>query len=142
MRIAYDLDDTLIPCGRRFPVAAPCRPRLARLLRAEPLRDGMPARLRRLRQSGHEVWVYTSSFRSALWIRLTFWCHGVWLDGVVNQQRHDRALGERARRHAKLPPAFGIDVLFDDSLAVVEEGRLHGFAVVHVTDGASLAAWD
>lgn len=141
MRIAFDLDDTLIPCGQRFPLATPARARLATLLGTEPLRAGAPAMLRRLQREGHEIWVYTSSYRSETWIRLTFWCHGVWLDGVVNQHRHDRALRERARRHTKLPPAFGIDMLFDDSLAVVEEGRRHGFSVVHVTEADDLAEW-
>jgi hypothetical protein len=38
MRIAFDLDDTLIPCGKSFPVE---RPTLrARWLRMEPLRLG------------------------------------------------------------------------------------------------------
>ena len=70
MRVAFDLDDTLIPCGLDFPTEAPALPWLAWLLRPEPLRVGTTAALAALRADGHELWVYTSSFRSAL---LFFW---------------------------------------------------------------------
>ena len=41
------------------------------------------------------------------------------------------------RRHAetmktKYPPAFGIDVLADDSVAVADEGRRPGYDVIRV----------
>ncbi|MCB9759748.1 MAG: hypothetical protein H6739_07885 [Alphaproteobacteria bacterium] len=135
MRVAFDLDDTLIPCGLDFPTEAPALPWLAWLLRPEPLRVGTTAALAALRADGHELWVYTSSFRSALSVRLTFLCYGLWLDGVINQQRHDARVGRGGP--VKDPAAFGVDLLFDDSVAVAEAG---GGRVVLVAPEAGLAA--
>ena len=136
MRVAFDLDDTLIPCGQRFPVAPPRYPWLAWILATERLRVGTVEAVGLLREAGHEVWVYTSSFRAALWIRLTFATYGLRLDGVVNQQRHDRALGRTSHHHIKHPPAFDIAVLLDDSQAVAAEAR--GYGVVLMQEGDDL----
>ena len=133
MRIAFDLDDTLIPCGRAFPLEPPTL--RARCLGAEPLRRGAVRLLKQLRARGCQLWVYTSSLRSPWAIRFLFLCYGVWLSGVVNSDRHVRRLRHAfpAQRHlSKYPPAFGIDLLVDDSEGVREEGRLHDFRVLCV----------
>lgn len=137
MRIAFELDDTLVPRGRSFPTAAPSGAR--RLLCAEPLRAGAPALLRDLVDAGHEVAVYTSSDRSRLRVGLDFWSYGVRLAQVVNKTAHERwsarlPRGERPalRRALKYPPAFGIDLLIDDSEAVAREGRALGYEVIIV----------
>jgi hypothetical protein len=133
MRIAFDLDDTLIPCAHSFPLEAPTR--RARWLGAEPLRRGTPGLLRRLRALRCEVWVYTTSLRGPWAVRSLFLCYGVWLSGVVNSDRHVRRLRDAfpAQRHlSKYPPAFGIDLLVDDSEGVREEGRRHDFRVLCV----------
>jgi hypothetical protein len=133
MRIAFDLDDTLIPCGHSFPLERPTL--LARLLGAEPLRLGAAALLRELRRLDCQLWVYTTSQRSPLAVWAQFLAYGVRLGGVVNSQRHVRLLGRRWPDHrhlSKYPPAFGVDLLIDDSLGVVEEGRRFAFAVLHV----------
>jgi hypothetical protein len=136
MHIAFDLDDTLIPCEFRFPLEP--APWLARGLALEPLRQGSVALLRQLRAQGHRLWVYTTSLRSPWNIRLTFLAHGILLAGVVNQDRHVRTL--RAGRPgpwecSKYPPAFGIDLIVDNSEGVKEEGRRFGFRVLHVHPG-------
>jgi hypothetical protein len=133
MRIAFDLDDTLIPCQFQFPLE---RPRLlARALALEPLRLGTVDLLRHLRQMGCVLWVYTTSLRNPLSVRLQFLVYGIRLGGVVNQDRHMRRLRD-GRPHAnecsKFPPAFGIDLLVDNSEGVTEEGRRFGFRVLHV----------
>ncbi|MFO0714401.1 MAG: hypothetical protein U0353_31460 [Sandaracinus sp.] len=138
MRIAFDLDDTLIPGERTFEVEA--LGVLGRFVGAERLRAGVPGAMARLRAAGHELWVYTSSLRSSTSIRITFLAHGVWIDGVVNQHLHDTTMRGRPERHSKFPPAFGIDVLFDDSSAVRDHGRAHGFRVVLVHERDDLAA--
>ena len=81
------------------------------------------------RQRGWEVWVYTTSYRSAWRIRRLFWLHGIRLDGVVNQQRHDREAQARCTKH---PPSFGINLLIDDSAGVRIEWARHGFRVLVV----------
>jgi hypothetical protein len=133
MRIAFDLDDTLIPCEFSFPLERP--PRLARLLGVEPLRLGAASLLRRLRQAGCSVWVYTTSLRAPLSVRVQFAAYGVWLGGVVNQDGHVRRLRRSSpgpQEVSKYPPAFGVDLLVDNSEGVLLEGRRHGFRVLHV----------
>lgn len=58
------------------------------------------------------MWVYTTSYRSAGYIRRLFWLHGIRLAGVVNQTRHEREVRVRA---TKYPPQFGIELLVDNS---------------------------
>ena len=129
MRLAFDLDNTLIRCGHDFPLEKPQRRLLARLLGNEGLRLGTKALADHCRQRGWEVWVYTTSYRSGWRIRRLFWLHGIRLDGVVNQQRHDREVRARCTKH---PPSFGIDLLIDDSEGVRLEGERHGFRVLVV----------
>jgi hypothetical protein len=129
MRLAFDLDNTLIRCGHDFPLATPQRPLLARLLSNEQLRKGIQELVADCRQRGWEVCVYTTSYRSAWRIRRLFWLHSIRLDGVVNQQRHDREVTARCTKH---PPTFGIDLLIDDSEGVRIEGERHGFRVLVV----------
>jgi hypothetical protein len=133
MRIAFDLDDTLIPCEFAFPVEP--APLLARCLALEPLRLGSAGLLCQLRQAGCEVWVYTTSLRSPLTVHLAFLAHGVRLGGVVNQDRHVRRLGNgrpAANECSKYPPAFAIDLLVDNCEGVREEGYRFGFRVLTV----------
>src|SRR5262245_38810912 len=128
MRIAFDLDDTLIPCGHSFPVERPTL--LARLFGAEPLRLGAVELLKELRQRGDEVWVYTTSLRSPWTVRCQFFAYGVRLGGVVNSDRHVHQLSRGWPNHrdvSKYPPAFGIHLLVDDLEGVALEGRRFGF---------------
>ena len=129
MRIAFDLDNTLIRCGHDFSLEKPQQRIWAKLLGGEQLRHGIKELTDHCRQRGWEVWVYTTSYRSAWHIRRLFWLHGIGLDGVVNQQRHDREAMVRCTTH---PPSFGIDLLIDDSEGVRMEGERHGFRVVVV----------
>ena len=130
MRLAFDLDNTLIRCGHAFPLETPQRRIWAKLLRHEPLREGIKALADACRQRGWEVWVYTTSYRGTWHIRRLFWLHGIRLDGVVNQPRHDREARARCTKH---PPSFGIDLLIDDSEGVRIEGERHGFRVLVVS---------
>ena len=129
MGLAFDLDNTLIRCGHDFPLATPQRRILARLLGNEQLREGTKELTDCCRQRGWEVWVYTTSYRSAWRIRCLFWLHGIRLDGVVNQQRHNREVRARCTKH---PPSFGIDLLIDDSEGVRIESERHVFRVLVV----------
>jgi hypothetical protein len=129
MRLAFDLDNTLIRCGHAFPLETPQRRLLARLLSNEQLRHGIKALVADCHRQGWEVWVYTTSYRGAWRIRRLFWLYGIRLDGVVNQPRHDREARARCTKH---PPTFGIDLLVDDSEGVRIEGERHGFRVLVV----------
>ncbi|SFQ73685.1 hypothetical protein [Hymenobacter arizonensis] len=129
MRVAFDLDNTLIHCGYNFPLEKPRRYILARLLGGQRLRQGIEKLAEYCQQQGWEVWVYTTSYRSIWHIRKLFWLHGIWLDGVVNQQRHNQTVKVRCTKH---PPSFGIDLLIDDSDGVRIEGERHGFRMLVV----------
>ncbi|AMJ66793.1 hypothetical protein [Hymenobacter sp. PAMC 26628] len=129
MRIAFDLDNTLIRCGYDFPLERPRRSRLARLLGSEGLREGVVELAEYCRQQGWEVWIYTTSYRSDWHIHQLFWLHGISLDGVVNQQRHSREVTVRCTKH---PLSFGIDLLIDDSEGVRIEAERHNFRMLVV----------
>lgn len=130
MRIAFDLDNTLIRCEYDFPLEKPARRLWTKLLGGESLRQGIGELVAHCRQYGWEVWVYTTSYRSAWHIRKLFWLHGISLDGVVNQQRHDRQAQARCTKH---PPSFGIDLLIDDSEGVRIEAQRHNFRMLVVS---------
>ncbi len=140
MRVAFDLDNTLIPVSRPLETEAPTHLFL-RWVMPERLRTGAAELLRELIAEGHEVWIYTTSLRPVWMIRLLFRAYGVRLAGVVNQPIHarwERQGGTPAGPiPSKFPPAFGIDVLVDDSQGVAIEGERHGFAVVRVAPSES-----
>lgn len=97
---------------------------LAFLLGVEQLRAGIVDLCRYCQRRQWEVWVYTTSYRSGWHIRKLFWHYSIQLDGIVNQQRHDR---EVTMRSTKYPPQFSIDLLIDDSEGVRMEGERHNF---------------
>ncbi len=99
----------------------------------EPLRLGAVALTRELAAAGHELWVYTTSYRGPLAVRWWLRFHGVPIRYVVNQTRHDRTVGRRGP--SKDPGRYGIDLHVDDSWGVWVEGRRHGFRVLAVQPG-------
>jgi FMN phosphatase YigB (HAD superfamily) len=134
MRIAFDLDGTLIPSGFAFATVSRLPKTLAALCGIEPLRVGAVALMRFMQAQGDEVWVYTTSYRRTAYIRILFLLHGIPLDGVVNQAVHDRQVKRQPGmpRCSKYPPAFGIDLLIDDQEGVLLEAQRHGFKTIWV----------
>jgi hypothetical protein len=132
MRIAFDLDNTLIPQAEEF-ATEPSAPLLLRPWFRERLRVGTRALLQELRWQGCDLWIYTSSGRDATYLRLWFLSLGIPLGGVVNCHRHEGLLrGRNIPNCAKYPPAFGIELLIDDANGIAMEGREHGFAVLRI----------
>ena len=135
MRIAFDLDDTLIPGEHQFRLEPSPRGLLASLLATEPLRLGTVELLNVLRQKGHEIWVYTTSFRKPLATRMMFWCYGTRVRKVINEYAHQKLvarLGPAYKLCTKYPPAFGIDLLVDNSPLVLYESKTFDYDVLHV----------
>jgi FMN phosphatase YigB (HAD superfamily) len=130
MRIAFDLDNTLIRGAHAFALEVPTRRFWARLLGKEALRAGIVEVAQECQRRGWEVWVYTTSYRSASYIRRLFWLHGIGLAGVVNQARHEREVRVRS---TKYPPQFGIDLLVDDAPGVGLEGARYGFETLIIS---------
>ena len=140
MKIAFDLDGTLIPA----PGSAMAVERLGHLSRAisrQRIRRNAPDLLASLRSRGHQVWLYTTSLRSPLHLRLWFASFGVRLDGVVNHALHQAALANGPIRCSKYPPAFGIDLLVDDTEGVELEGQRLGFPVLRITEDDESWCW-
>jgi hypothetical protein len=127
MRIAFDLDDTLIPSVYDFPTEQPPRLLLGRLLANVPLRLGTTRLLRTLTGPGHELWIYTTSYRSPFQVRQLFNIPGIRICGVVNGDIHSRSVRQGC---SKYPPAFGIDLLVDDSPGVMMEAERLGFRAI------------
>lgn len=133
MRIAFDLDDTLIPTyPDSFPVEEP-RSWWGKWLAKEPFRLGSRALLQALSRRC-ELWVYTSSLRSPFYIHLLFRCYGARLTRAINYEVHCQWLRKQPRHlHcSKYPPEYGIDLLIDDSEGVKMEGDRLGFRVLHL----------
>ena len=134
MRISFDLDDTLV-CPTRLAPAEPSR--LRRIFRrwlSDALRRGTRTLMRELRRRGCSIWIYTTSGRTPIRIRIWLYLHGIHVDGVVNSERHREELSghDLPRVPSKYPPAFGINLHVDDSEGVRMEGEEHGFHVVVV----------
>ena len=128
MRISFDVDDTLV-CHPSVPTER-FVPWWGRWWYPEPLRRGTRELMQGLLAGGHQLWIYTTSYRPARYLRGWFRSFRVPIYGVVNQPRHERVVGRQGP--SKYPPAFGIDLHIDDSEGVAEEGRQHRFDVLVV----------
>lgn len=130
MRVSFDLDEVLFvnpathSTERELPFPF-------RLIFKERLRAGAPELIRRMRREGFEVWIYTSSFRTAAYIRRFFKCYGVRLDGIVNGQRHQEEIQRNKKESmpTKLPNRYQISLHIDDESIVATYGRAYGFEV-------------
>jgi hypothetical protein len=130
--ISFDLDDTLIPGIKRFDTVR--RSFFQKVCGFEPLRLGTVELIRALKSQGHRILVYTTSYRKARRIWWTFFSYGIRLDGIINQTRHERVLGEQSKDRSKYPPAFDIDIHIDDSQGVEIEGVRYDFKTIILTE--------
>jgi hypothetical protein len=108
---------------------------LRRWFCTEPVRLGTVQLFRQLRAARHEVWIYTTSFRRPLGVKLVFLAYGAPVDRVINQELHARCVGRLGgayRSCTKYPPAFRIDLLVDECGGVAEEARRFNFATVRI----------
>jgi hypothetical protein len=132
MRISFDLDDTLI-CRQTSAKYEKNRvPFFLKVLLNEPLRLGTRFLIRELLQRGHEVWIYTSSYRKPFFVKLWLRFYGIRVSEVVNKKIHDQYVRlKNGHNHpSKNPKLFGIDLHIDDSLGVQMEGDIYGFRVL------------
>lgn len=132
MIISFDLDDTLIPGTKRFETEE--QSILHRICGLEKIRLGTVSLFKVLKKKGLKIFIYTTSLRSAAKIKMTFYLYGIPVDGVINQQRHDKHLRENKARYSKYPPAFGINVHVDDSYGLEMEGKRYNFKTIIVDE--------
>ena len=133
MRISFDLDDVLFVSPLRYETEPALRFPYNRLF-PDRLRKGTPELIRKLQKEGHEVWIYTSSYRTERYLKALFRAYGVHFDGIVNGQRHEREVqrGRKDQLPQKLPNFYHISLHIDDEKAVEKNGRLFGFRTLRV----------
>ncbi|MCO4781746.1 MAG: hypothetical protein KC646_05430 [Candidatus Cloacimonetes bacterium] len=118
MKIAFDLDDTLIPTTKEFHSGSAYTCFWLRSFFNERLRTGAIDLLKKLSKE-HDLWIYTSSLRNASYLKLWFRSFGISLQGIVNQTLHDHDTKSlKSHRFSKMPDLYAIDYLIDDSPGV------------------------
>ncbi len=130
MIVSFDLDDTLFVPEDKFETEKP--PRFPyNLIYRERLRLGTVELMKWIRSEGIELWIYTTSFRSQVYIRGLFKCYGIKPDQIVNGERHAREVqaGRREAMPSKYPGRYKIDLHIDDDVSVEQNGRTLGFRV-------------
>ena len=128
MRMSFDLDEVLFVSPETHKTEPPLRfPK--NLIYKERLRLGTPDLMRTLQQTGYEVWVYTSSFRSEKYIRGIFRQYGVVFDGIVNGNRHLKEVqrDQKTTLPQKMPSRYRISLHVDDESVICSLGRTYGF---------------
>ena len=119
MRISFDLDDVLFVSPIRYDTEPAPRFPYNRLY-VERLRKGTPELIHTLQDMGHEVWIYTSSYRKEKYLKGLFRLYGVRFDGIVNAQRHEIEV-QRNRKMilpTQLPNFYHISLHIDDEKSV------------------------
>lgn len=133
MRISFDLDEVLFVNPQKYATEDALPFPMNRLF-PERLRKGTVQLIHTLQQEGFEVWVYTSSFRSAVYIRALFRNYGVRFDGIVNGDRHSREVqaGHSHTLPGKMPGVYRISLHIDDEDSVIQNGKVYGFRTLRV----------
>lgn len=130
MKVAFDLDDTLIETTKSFScgVESPGYPQ--RLFFREKLRKGAKKLLRQV-SANHDIWIYTTSLRSPFYLKSWFYFLGIRLDGIVNQMTHNREAAKHPdySKFSKAPGYYGIALMIDDSKGVAIECEQQGCRV-------------
>jgi len=128
MIISFDIDNTLIPYSDEFEVEE--RKLLSRLFAAESIRKGTIDLFKTLKSKEHQIWIYTTSFRSVLSLKRTFKSYGLSPSRIINERINQQVLKKHNCRASKNPKLFGIDIHVDDSKGVGMEGDKYGFKTI------------
>lgn len=136
MRISFDLDDTLIPSLKRFPVER--KPLLSKILKHESVRLGTKELLRKLNGNGDEILIYTSSFRSKFYIKFLFRLYGIKIGRVINEKVNLAMQSTQSVQYSKNPRLFDIDLHVDDLEGVKMEAKLNDSHVLLIEDSSAL----
>lgn len=133
MRVSFDLDDVLFVSPQRYETEPPLRFPFNRMY-PDRLRKGTPELIHELQKRGHEVWVYTSSFRTEIYIRTLFRHYGVRFDQIVNGYRHQEEVQKNRKQilPQKMPGLYHISLHIDDEKTIEESGRRYGFRTMRV----------
>lgn len=130
MNISFDLDSTLIPNGKEFETERINW--LGKLFGIERIRKGTRELISDLQKQGHQIHIYTTSYRTRNRIRWTLRYYGIRVDRIVNQKENSVRLKEMRVYASKYPRAFDFDLHIDDSKGVGMEGEKYNFKTVIV----------
>ena len=135
MKISFDLDEVLFVSPDTFEVEPELRFPLNKMF-TERLRKGTVYLINELQKRGFEVWVYTSSFRSDVYIKGLFRQYGVHFDQIVNGYRHKAEVqGNREQLlPQKMPQFYRISLHIDDEDVIVQNARTYGYKVLQICD--------
>ena len=133
--ISFDLDDVLFVSPDNYEVEPELRFPLNRMF-PERLRKGTVRLIHELQDRGFEVWVYTSSFRSEVYIRTLFRYYNIRFSQIVNGYRHKAEVqGNRTTLlPQKLPNHYRISLHIDDEDVIMENSKIYGFRVFRVLE--------
>ncbi len=135
MRVSFDLDEVLFVSPDNYEVEPELRFPLNRMF-PERLRKGTVFLINELQRRGFEVWVYTSSFRSEVYINALFRQYNIKFDSIVNGYRHKKEVqGNRSDTlPQKMPTHYRISLHIDDEEAIIQNARTWGFHVLQVLE--------
>lgn len=134
MNISFNLDSTIIPNGKEFNTEK--RSLITKYFGIEELRKGSKNLIKDLKNQGHTIHIYTTSYRSKFRIRTTLKYYGIKVNHIVNQTENQKVLRSKNIHASKYPPAFNFDIHIDDLIGVGSEGEKHIFKtiIVHPND--------
>ncbi|MFT4668231.1 MAG: hypothetical protein ACI8YQ_001023 [Polaribacter sp.] len=130
MIISFDIDETLISHVNEFQSESPTI--RSRIFKTEKIRKGTIKLFQKIKEENHEIWIYTTSFRSQLKLRLTFFAYGLYPTKFINETLNRKALKKANCTASKNPNLFGIDIHVDDSEGVRIEGERYEFKTIIV----------
>lgn len=130
MNISFDLDSTLIPNGKEFETEK--RSGIAKLFGIEEMRKGTPELISDLQNQGHQIHIYTTSFRTKEKIRRTLKYYGIKVNRIVTEKENRRVLKSRNINSSKFPTAFDFDLHIDDLKGVGIESKRFNFKAIIV----------
>lgn len=132
--ITFDLDDTLICWQTEIPAEHVILPWHHKWFNIEPLRYGTVDLFNQLRSYGWQIGVYTTSHRKPKYIKKLFNLHGLTLDLVINQDKHEEIIKNLSvkRKPSKLPNRVNSMLHIDNSEGVLIEGKRFNFRTLIV----------
>lgn len=130
MEISFDLDSTLIPHGNEF--ESENRSWFAKFIGIEEVRKGTKKLIDELKHQGHNIHIYTTSYRAKWRIRTTLLYHGIRVNQIITQAKNERVLKSHGIHASKYPSLFSFDLHIDDSKGVEIEAKRLNFNVIIV----------
>ena len=133
MRVSFDLDEVLFVDPNKYDIEKPLTG-LPGILFKEKLRKGTVELIHELQKRGFEVWIYTSSCRSELYLKRLFGHYGIKFDGIVNAERHNKEVqaNRKQRLPQKMPTHYQISLHIDDEDNIIKNSHSFGYRAYRV----------